>query len=85
MWKEVIQKLLRSIWGQQVPQCDINPRRPKERVRVLIRKFKSVELDMPKASSTPDLSLSLANKFFPKLKAVGLGFSATSNQVYPDI
>lgn len=30
-WKEVRRRLLRSMWGQQVPQCDINPRRQKER------------------------------------------------------
>lgn len=29
-WKEVRLRLLRSTWGQQVSQCDVNPRRQKE-------------------------------------------------------
>lgn len=45
--------------------------------------MKPLKLDMPKFSSIPNLSLSLANKCFPKLKPVGLGFSAAYSQVYP--
>lgn len=42
--------------------------------------FKSLELGLPKAGSVPDLSLSLTDTFFPKLKPGGLGFSATSSR-----
>lgn len=43
-------------------------------------KFTSLDLDMPKASPILDLSLSLTNTFFPKLKPDGLGLSATSSK-----